>query len=177
MLFRSNSSEHFFTCDYVDQLIDFFEEEASRVELFIIAFSKIVDWHGYRNLLEHLSLAEYAELTRRLASVNLFDEVMAVGYYELNIAVPDDRFIAQELLHLAILEPGENIMDCQFNGADFDVPAGWAKQLPERGLLSFYYCREKECIAEVLVHGAYKQDGNPYCFDNIIPPAHRQAWA
>ena len=169
----SNEEDHFFICDYVDQLLDFFEEESSRVELFIIAFSKTVDWHGYKNLLEHLNLNEYQELTKRLASINLFDEIMAVGFYELNIAVPDERFIAQELLHLAILEPGENILDCQFNGADLDVPAGWAKQLPEKGILSFYYCREKECILEVMTHGAYKQAGNPYCIDNIIPPAHR----
>jgi hypothetical protein len=169
----SNNRENFFLCDYVDQLLDFFHEESSRVELFVIAFSKTVDWHGYKNLLEHLNLAEYHELNKRITSVNLFDEIVAVGYYELNIAIPDDRFIAQELLHLAIIEPGENIVDCQYNGADMDVPAGWAKQLPEKGLLSFNYCREKECISEVMSHGAYKQDGNPYCVNNVIPPAHR----
>ncbi len=36
---------------------------------------------------------------RRLGAVNIFDEVMAVGYYELDLASPDDRFTLQELLH------------------------------------------------------------------------------
>lgn len=49
---------------------------------------------------------------------------MAVGYHELDLAVADQRFVAQELVHLAMVEPGENMVDCQYNGVDFPLPVG-----------------------------------------------------
>ena len=48
--------------------------------------------------------------------------MMAVGYHELDLAVTEERFVAQELVHLAMVEPGENMVDCQYNGVDFPLP-------------------------------------------------------
>jgi len=53
--------------------------------------------------------------------------VMAVDYYELDLARQSHRWVMQELLHLAAVEPGNNMVECSLEGIDFDVPAGWLK--------------------------------------------------
>lgn len=53
-------------------------------------------------------------------------QVMAVGYHEFDLAVTEERFVAQELVHLAMVEPGENMVDCQYNGVDFPLPVSFA---------------------------------------------------
>jgi len=52
---------------------------------------------------------------------------MAVDYYELDLARQSHRWVMQELLHLAAVEPGNNMVECSLEGIDFDVPAGWLK--------------------------------------------------
>jgi hypothetical protein len=48
---------------------------------------------------------------------------MAVDYYELDLSQPEERFIAQELVHLAASEPGENCVNETLEGIDFETPA------------------------------------------------------
>ena len=38
----------------------------------------------------------------------------------------------------------------QLNGVDFDIPAGWEKEVPRRGVLELYYCRTKEVATRVM---------------------------
>ena len=41
----------------------------------------------------------------------------------------------QELIHLAIDEPGDNFTESQYNGIDLAVPMQWAELLPDKGLI------------------------------------------
>ena len=62
----------------------------------VIAFARTLDWHGYANLAALLTVAEESHLHKRVGVTNLFDEINAVGYYELDLSIPDHRFVAQE---------------------------------------------------------------------------------
>ena len=42
----------------------------------------------------------------QIGRLNLFDQVSAVGYHELDLSDPEDRVVAQELVRLAVEEPG-----------------------------------------------------------------------
>ena len=170
---RAWSGTRVFLCEQVDELLDFFSDEADRVELFVIAFSRTLDWHGYTNLLELLSPVELKELRRRIGVVNLFDDIVAVGYYELEFSDPEERFVGQELVHMAVREPGENIIGCHFNGISLNMPAGWATLLPDKGLLSCYYCRGQETIEKVMAFGAWEEEGHPHSVLDVIPPSQR----
>jgi hypothetical protein len=61
----------------------------------------------------------------------------------------------QELLHLAALEPGDNIAECEYCGSFFDIPPGWLEGVPHEGTISFFYCREAAVVAKVLEDGAW----------------------
>ena len=100
-------------------------------------------------------------------------KVMAVGFYELHLDVPEERWVAQELIHLAMMEPGENTVETEYNGSDLDIPAPWAQDLPNRGVLSFYYCREQKVIEKVARFGSYHSTGYPYAIDGEIPELHQ----
>eukprot|EP00960_Hanusia_phi_P050379 760200-Hanusia_phi.AAC.1 len=45
-----------------------------------------------------------------------------------------------ELVHLADAEPGLNCVDVQYNGVDFEIPAGWTNDVPKKGILELYGC-------------------------------------
>jgi hypothetical protein len=98
---------------------------------------------------------------------------MAVGYHEFDLAIPEQRWAAQELVHLAMIEPGENMVDTQYNGVDFPLPVGWGVEVPKKGQFSFYYCREQEVIEKVLKYGSYDGSDYPYNVDGEIPVLHR----
>lgn len=81
----------------------------------------------------------------------------------------------QELVHLAMVEPGENCVETQYNGVDLSIPAGWGKELPKRGLLSLYYCREQECIDKVDQDGSWNQSNPPHTVNGKVPPSYKCA--
>jgi hypothetical protein len=146
---RQFSNSKFFTCEQIAALLSFFEESAHRVEICVIAFARTIDWHCYNNIIYRLSPLEKRQLLHRIGLVNLFDETMAVDYYELDLAHPAQRLICQEIVHLASVEPGNNVVDCTLDGVDFDIPAMWLSDVPRRGLLCLYYCREQKVIEKV----------------------------
>jgi len=41
---------------------------------------------------------------------------VACDYYELELSDPEQRWICQEILHLGVIEPGENMGECMLNG-------------------------------------------------------------
>merc|ERR1719421_931176 len=89
-----------------------------------------------------LSRAEQAQVKFRLGPHNLYDNLYAVGYYELDLTKPAERWICAELVRLAVLEPGENLIDETYDGLDFVMPAGWCQTVPTKGLYTAFYCRE-----------------------------------
>ena len=67
-----------------------------RVEIIVIAFARLIDWHGLRPLiLEHLSETENEDLEHRLGRYNLFDKVAAVGAYSLDLCYPEHLRVMQ----------------------------------------------------------------------------------
>jgi len=50
----------------------------------------------------------------RLGEENMFAEASAVTYYELDLANRSQRYVLQELLHVAVYEDGENCVQLQY---------------------------------------------------------------
>ena len=163
-------------CQLVEDLLTMFKRDKERVDLLVIAYARVLDWHGYSSLLSLISLAEYDLLVKKIGFVNLFDEVMAVAYYELDLGLPEHRWVAQELVHLAMEEPGENMVECQYNGMDFPLPVGWGVEVPKKGAFAFYYCREQQVIEKVLINGSYDSDVYPYALHGEVPDMHRTSY-
>jgi hypothetical protein len=40
----------------------------------------------------------------------------AVDYYELDLSKASQRWVIQELIHLAAVEPGNNVVECTLEG-------------------------------------------------------------
>jgi hypothetical protein len=163
-------------CEQIEDIVQLgiFKKEKDRVELLITAFARVLDWHGYTNLLSLMSPMEFKLLVRRLGFINLFDEVMAVGYHELDLSIPDHRWVMQVLFHLAAVEPGNNMIDFQYNGQSFDgPPAGWATDVPKKNHVMFYYCRDLRVMEKVINCGSWDSDQYPYAVAGKLPYLHR----
>ena len=139
------------------------KDSSLKVEAAICMFRRVRDWHGYgHTVFKRLSRTERVEFARRIGTHNLYDEICAVNYYELNLNNPGDRFVMGELTRLAVIEPGENMIDETYGGLSFELPAGkierhpqcivpalphivdsgWCTETPNRGDYTTYYCRE-----------------------------------
>lgn len=93
-----------------------------------------------------LTTSERRVLGQRLGNHNIFDPLWAVDFYEIDLKNPEDRFIAQELVHLAITEPGENCLDESYENIDFEMPGSWVTEVPRKGIYTCFYCREPATI-------------------------------
>ena len=160
-------------CKQVEWMLLALKRDKSRIELLVAVFARVLDWHGYGSLLSLINNYELAMVTQRIGMVNLFDEVMAVGFYELDLSNPEHRWVAQDIVHLASVEPGANLKESQKNGVDFYFPASWAQNIPTMGVHTFYYCRTQEVIEKVMRCGSYDSRDYPYAVDGEIPELHR----
>jgi len=76
------------------------------------------------------------------------------------LSTADERYLMQELLHLAESEPGENILDCEFNSIPFDIPHTWVcAKVPHQGIICFIYARCNASNLKSLALGS--TDGKP----------------
>ena len=155
-------SECYITSEQLCALLDLFHAPQARIEVFVKAFARVVDWMNLSHVVSRFAQPEINVLGRRIGFVNLFNEVMAANYYELDLADAEHRWVAQELVHLGAVEPGKNCIEVQLNGIDFDIPAGWEREVPRRGLLELYYCRTKDVTLRVLEHGAWDHKDSPW---------------
>jgi hypothetical protein len=160
-------------CKQVQTMLMALNRDKDRVELLVAAFARVLDWHGYSSLLSLINNHELAMVAQRIGMVNLFDEVMAVGFYELDLSIPEQRWVVQEIVHLACVEPGDNLIEAQRDGVDFPFPATWAQDVSTRGVHTFYYCRTQEVIEKVMQCGSYDSRDYPYAVDGEIPEVHR----
>jgi hypothetical protein len=120
------------------------------VELVIIMWSRVRERHGVGYLMRFLSLRNQEVVTRRLGAHNVFDLVAAVGLYELDLSNFRHRYVAAELVRMAALEPGLNMVDCQFRNDNFEVPKSWTQDLPGKGSFVVHYCRSQQVQSQVL---------------------------
>jgi len=155
-------SAQYVTCEQACILLSLFRDSAPRTAFFVKAYARIVDWHNLLHILQRFTQSEIKILGRRIGYANLFNEVMAANYYELDLSDVEQRWVVQELVHLGAVEPGKNCVEVQLQGIDFDIPAGWAADVPRRGLLELYYCRTKEVTMRVLQQGAWDHELSPW---------------
>uniref|UniRef100_A0A7S1MV82 EF-hand domain-containing protein n=2 Tax=Hemiselmis andersenii TaxID=464988 RepID=A0A7S1MV82_HEMAN len=151
-------------CDQVARMVKQFSPHTSantRVEIVVSCWARTVDWHGLANVMLLLTPFEQKVVMNRLGPVNVFDEIMAVGYYELDLQSKTDRFIFQELLHLSTSEPGDNLLHVTFNTLDFTIPLPWltGEGVPLKGKISFYFVRSAEVQRRIIEQGPYGSTG------------------
>jgi Ran GTPase-activating protein (RanGAP) involved in mRNA processing and transport len=96
---RRHSNTDLFTCRQLATLLALFDQSDMRVEVCVIAFARTVDWHGFRTVIQALRPRELKLLFARVGFINLFDDVMAVDFYELDLDNASERFVLQERLH------------------------------------------------------------------------------
>ena len=74
-----------------------------RLELAVVTFSRTIDWHGFFGYWglyrQRYSTIERRWLGWRLGAANAwFDHCMAVDYYHLDMANPEERIVVEELV-------------------------------------------------------------------------------
>ena len=149
------------------RLQDWALQPADRVELLVLTFARIVEHRGFFQLCDLLTKEEFALLQRRLGYHNIYDPFSSVHYFELNLQLAEHREITAHIVRLAVLEPGDNVMDAWFCGLRFEIPAGWCSRLPKDGVLTLFYCREQRTIDQ-LVEGEHP-DCVPSNFKSFQP--------
>jgi hypothetical protein len=169
--FRELSNTKVFKCKHIKEYLNFLNEKCEqlksksstqvgnvdlmkyRVEVCIIAFARTVDYLGFFGIhgmyKTDISRAERQQLMERIHMLNMFHTDMAVDYYELELSNHPERAIMQDIVHLAIVEPGQNCMNETYNDMDFPIPSTWSKEVPRKGLFTCFYCREQDTINNI----------------------------
>jgi hypothetical protein len=155
---RVKSNNNFFSCDQLVRLLGRLKLPAFRVELCVIAFARTIDFHNFKYVLEYLTVGELASVQVRIGLTNLWDESMAVGFYDLDLANPEHRWLCQELLVLNSEESGGRIIETCYEMVDFDVPSSWLREMPSKGLFQCYYVRDFETVKTVRDRGTVRAD-------------------
>ena len=156
---KSTSNNQYWTCKDIVKILEFFptvdpaEFFQPRVELFVTVFGRTLDWLGLIRLFDLLFPFERKALAFRIGEENIFAEAMAVNHYELDLADAAQRYILQELVHIAVHEEGENFVQLQYMGCDYKMPASWVSEMPKSGKLSLFYARSKQVINRVMEKG------------------------
>eukprot|EP00981_Chlorochromonas_danica_P002470 scaffold474_cov169-Ochromonas_danica.AAC.5 len=85
-----------------------------RVELLIMIFDRIVDLHNIELVLATLNAEEQAALRVRIGILNLFNPSKPEGGYSFDLSRWEERQVTRMLVHLSVIEPGENCKTCFF---------------------------------------------------------------
>jgi hypothetical protein len=140
------SYKHYFTCLQVVLILQLFKGENIlwRAEVCVCLFARTVDWRAYHYVLSYAGSQAGHVARQRIGRLNLFFDgaSSAVGFWKLNLALNDERYIMQELLHFAAEEKGQNLTDCEYNGVPFEIPISWTyDEVPRMGQISLFYVR------------------------------------
>jgi Ran GTPase-activating protein (RanGAP) involved in mRNA processing and transport len=165
---KTTSNNKYWTCAHILKIMECFPVVKSsdffqpRVELLVTVFGRTIDWLGLTRVYDILFPFERKMLAFRLGEENMFAEAMAVNYYELDLADAAQRYVMQELLHIAVSEEGENFVEFQYQGCDYKMPASWVSEVPQTGKISLFYTRTKKVIEVRLVNAWF-------CCSKAIP--------
>lgn len=157
---KTTSNNQFFSIKHIAQILEFFPAGSPsdlfqpRVELMVTVFGRTIDWLGLTRLYDLLVPFERKMLAYRLGEENMFAEAMAVNYYELDLSDAAQRYVLQEIVHIAYFEAGENCVQLQYQGCDYKMPASWVSNMPRYGQVSLFYARTAEVIQEVMAKGS-----------------------
>lgn len=86
----------------------------ARVSFLVLAFARIIEWHGFHDITDLLTKQELVQLHKRLGLHNVYDPFSSVGYWEMQLENPEHRVVAAHLVRLAVLEPGDNVEDAWY---------------------------------------------------------------
>jgi hypothetical protein len=124
-----------------------------KVDLAIFLFPRIFDLCHFDLLLGAMSPRDRARVTHRLGWLNIFNPHRAEQGFALDLREREDRILIKILVHLSVIEPGENVLDGQF-GWDrcvdpvpgWFLPQTWFREdgMPTKGSLKLrYYSGQK----------------------------------
>ncbi len=148
-ILRSLTNQYFFTCTQAMRIMQYFRDDSMKIESLVILFSRIIDYPGFQRVVKALDGPKQILLRKRLGSHNLYSDCNAVGFHELDLSDPQQRFVCGRLVDLAVIEPGENMCGCRYNEIDFDVPSSWLEDIPQKGVFTVFYCRSSNVIKKV----------------------------
>ena len=185
-LLQEIAMSKFFLCHQIVEMIMHFsptEHSEIRVEIFVLCWSRTIDWHGLRNVLAVMTPRERSALQYRIGALNLYDEMMAVGFYELELDRIDERFLFLEFIRLTQVEPGSMMSRLCLDGAEWSIQVVETMYdtdnsvIPRTGLATFFFVRTSEVIEVVLKQGAYHHSRNfpldvtksTFCADWVRP--------
>lgn len=127
----------------------------ARVDAVCVLYDRIVDLHNFNGVLSALADHEAAQCIYRIGWLNLWSPLQPDDYYELHMAVYEEREVAKALVRLAIDEPGENWQGETFGWTREEPIPGWELNLswlkdggfPEKGhlCLEYYSGADKGC--------------------------------
>ena len=184
------SSQTYFSCLEVMLLQRLFDGDdiAYRAEVAVCLFSRTIDWRAYDYVVKYAGRQQQQTVRQRLGHVNLFHDGMstAVGNWDLDLSMPDQRFILQELLYQSVKTPqsskclgsadraGRNMIDCEYNGSPYAIPKSWLDgRVPRDGRISFFYGRSKESNDKSISLGSrfydFRSKTPPPCKETFPP--------
>jgi hypothetical protein len=172
---KTTSNNQYFSCKHIAHILEYVPAGAPsdifqpRVELMVIVFGRTIDWLGLTRMYDLLLPFERRMLAYRLGEENIFAEAMAVNHYELDLSNAAQRYVLQELVHIAFFEAGENCVQLQYQGCDYKMPASWVSQLPNTGQVSLFYARTAEVIDEVMKKGSCDWYAACFSVNNHLP--------
>lgn len=148
-ILRSLSNQYFFNTTQAMRIMQYFRDDALKIESLVILFSKIIDYPGFQRVMKALEGPKQTTLRKRIGSHNIYNDCNAVGFHELDLTDPQQRFVCGRLVDLAVIEPGENMCGCRYNEIDFDVPSSWLEEIPQKGIFTVFYCRSAQVIKKI----------------------------
>jgi hypothetical protein len=78
----------------------------------------------------------------------------------LDLSNEQHRCVLGHLVRLAVIEPGENCIQCHFNDLPFEIPSSWCSSLPPSGEFYVYYCRERAVIDNIIAQAQLIHPGS-----------------
>ena len=129
-----------------------------KLDLVCTLHSRVIDLYNFDIVISCLSLEEQARITFRLGWLNTWNPLKPDFYYELQHTRREERLVSKALLHLAVVEPGENWLEETFAWGRFDnaipgweLPRTWFTEegMPSKGVLKLtYYSGEGKGLEE-----------------------------
>ncbi|ETV91184.1 hypothetical protein, variant [Aphanomyces invadans] len=127
----------------------------TKVDAALMLFDRIVDLVHFSQLFTAMTDSEVAQVVFRVGWLNLWSPLVPELYYELDLAIYEQREVTKMLVQLAMDEPGENWQGATF-GWDRESPMpGWVLNMswlapgnfPQKGYLrvEYYSGADKGC--------------------------------
>jgi len=154
----SSLQTHVMTADQVGQIMMSIPEscQRARADVLVMMYGKIKDIENLYDICDPPELNEEMceEVINRLGWLNVFNPLKPDHQFNLNMKWRDHRVLAEILVELAVVEPGENLQDQRYRWKPdsdwipgWDVPESWVREIPQTGILQtrYYSGKDKGC--------------------------------